>query len=186
MMSFDGMASFSRFSSPETYEAMGRIERAHRSIAEAARTSIIDAKLPERLWEHAIKAAIYLANRLPTKANNENQCPFDKFAQHFGFDILNDISSVRMWGCKAYVHLKGNRLPDRARKMLPRAEERRLVGWIGDSGHICEVYLPQKNKVISARGVRFFENAAIGNKVNAICDPIRDEGDRIPETINTG
>ena len=104
MLSFDGMALFSSLSPLETHEAMGRIEKAHRSIVEAATTFIIDAKLPETLWEHAIEAATYLANQPATKANTDNQCPFDKFGQYLGFDIPNNISSVRTWGCKAYMY----------------------------------------------------------------------------------
>ena len=174
------------FSPPETHEPMGRIERAHRTIAEAARTSLIEAKLPEKLWEHAMKAAVYLANRLPTKANAKNQAPFDKLAEYLGFDMKNDLSFIRTWGCKAYVHLKGNRHPDRARKMLPRAEEGRLVGWIGDAGHVYQVYLPDKNKVIRARDVRFIEGATDDDTVQAICEPIRDDGDGVPNAVNTG
>ena len=176
-----------RFSPPETHEPMGRIERAHRTIAEAARTSLIEAKLPEKLWEHAMNAAIYLANRLPTKVNADDQAPRDKFAEYLGFEFPNDLSFIRIWGCKAFVHLKGNRQPDRARKMLPRAEEGRLVGWIGDAGHIYQIYLPHKNKVIRARDVRFIENAGVDDdKVEAVCEPIHDEGDQVPKVVNTG
>ncbi|RDA89951.1 hypothetical protein CP533_6843 [Ophiocordyceps camponoti-saundersi (nom. inval.)] len=44
-------------------------------------------------------------------------------------------------------------------KIAPRAKEGRLVGIEGLYGHIYKIYLPEEDKIIRARDVRFYNPA---------------------------
>jgi hypothetical protein len=49
---------------PYTAEPNGIIERISGYVNDIARVMMIDAKLPEKLWPHAVETAIYTINRL--------------------------------------------------------------------------------------------------------------------------
>ena len=61
----------------------------------------------------------------------------------------------------AYVHLKGKRKglkkPGKSQKMALRAVKGYLIGYKGLRGHIFKIWQPEKNIVIRARDVRFFD-----------------------------
>ena len=53
---------------PKTPEQNGVAERLNRTLLEATRALLLDAKLPQRFWDEAISTAAYLRNRSPTTA----------------------------------------------------------------------------------------------------------------------
>lgn len=65
---FDEKRVFREKSAPYAQDQDGVSERSIRTIIEKARTMIINANLPVHLWPEAMAAAVYIANRLPTKA----------------------------------------------------------------------------------------------------------------------
>ena len=75
----------------------GVAERSIRTIIERARTMLINAGLPAKLWLEALSAACYITNRLPTKAL-QGKAPFEAWHKR-----KPDISNLRIYGCDAYV-----------------------------------------------------------------------------------
>ena len=52
---------------PKTPQQNGVSERMNRTLVEAVRSMLVDAKLPHRFWAEALSTAAYLINRSPTK-----------------------------------------------------------------------------------------------------------------------
>ena len=107
-------------SAPYAQDQDGVAERSIRTILEMARTMMIHANLPHRLWPEVISAACYIKNRLPTKAL-DGKTPHE--AWH---GKKPDLSNLRIYDCDAYVvdydaKAKG--------KMAPRSWAGTLVGF---------------------------------------------------------
>lgn len=51
----------------------------NRSITEKSRTILNAAQLTKNFWGEAVLTATYLINRIPTKALNNKQTPFEKW-----------------------------------------------------------------------------------------------------------
>ena len=68
-------------SAPYAQDQDGVAERSIRTVLERARTMLIHANLPHRLWPEAIAAACYITNRLPTKAL-EKKTPYEAWHGH--------------------------------------------------------------------------------------------------------
>jgi Pol polyprotein len=141
-----------------TSEQNGRSERAGRTIMEAARTSLIQANLPEFLWPYAEESAVYVINLLPTSSNPNNQSPHERLCQFLNLTDASQpyIRHLRTFGCTAYVHIKAETRVQ-SQKMAPRAEKGFLVGYEGLHGHIYKVYIPSQHTIVRARDVRFYE-----------------------------
>ena len=63
-----------------------------------------DESFPRSQWEAVFQTAVYLANRLPTRAKN-GESPYKLW---LGKEA--ELSHLREIGCKAYVHKE---LPDK-------------------------------------------------------------------------
>ena len=57
----------------------GCAERYNRTVCEAARSMIIQAGLPKAFWAEAVSAAVYVRNRVPTRAFKEQVTPYDQW-----------------------------------------------------------------------------------------------------------
>ena len=53
---------------PKTPQQNGVAERMNRTLVEAVRSMLSDAKLPKCFWAEALATAVYLRNRSPTNA----------------------------------------------------------------------------------------------------------------------
>ena len=53
---------------PDTPQQNGMIERCNRTLMNMGRSMISNSSLPKSLWMHALKTAMYLLNRVPSKA----------------------------------------------------------------------------------------------------------------------
>ncbi|RDA95894.1 hypothetical protein CP533_5228 [Ophiocordyceps camponoti-saundersi (nom. inval.)] len=87
-----------------------------------------------------------MQNMLPSSTNPKNQSPIEIVMAAIRVPYKYSIKYIRSWGYKSA-------------KMAPRAKEGRLVGIEGLYGHIYKIYLPEKDKIIRARDVRFYNPA---------------------------
>jgi hypothetical protein len=98
------------------------------------------------LWGEAVKHAVYLKNRTPTIALDE-QTPFEAF-----FGKKPNLEGLHEFGAKVWVHnAKGSKLDGRL-----------VIGcWVGfdetSSGH--RIYWPDKHSVSVERSVKFDNDA---------------------------
>ena len=128
---------------PDTPE-QSKSERAGRLLTEKARSMMVEAGLPDELWNEAYMAAGYTGNRTPTK-RFDWKTPFEMFTRS-----KPGLAHMHPFGCRAYV--VQHKIP-KLEKMQPRAVLGYLVGY--DSTNIFRVWMPSKERVIRTRDVRF-------------------------------
>ncbi len=74
-----------QLTTPYTPQQNGVSERKNRSIMEMARCMLHEKELPKNLWAEAASTAVFLLNRLPTRAVKE-KTPFEAW-----FDYKLDL-----------------------------------------------------------------------------------------------
>lgn len=71
-------------------------ERVNRTVEDAARSILIQAKLPECLWPFALKHVMYVRNRVPHSTTGTT--PYTLFTGE-----KPDLKHIKVFGCAAYV-----------------------------------------------------------------------------------
>ena len=84
-------------SAPYAQDQDGVAERFIRTIIHRARTMLIHAGLPSKLWPKTLSTPCYITNRLLTKAL-ERKTLFEAW-----YKRKPDISNLRVYGCDAYI-----------------------------------------------------------------------------------
>jgi hypothetical protein len=131
---------------PYTPEQNGKAERLNRTLMERVRAMLQDTKLPNSLWAEAVTTANYIRNRSPV--NGATKTPLELF-----FGKKPDISQMRTFGAKAYVHI-----PKALRQKLdPVSRKGIFVGYAADS-KAYRVLMDDTNKIEVSRNVSFDES----------------------------
>ncbi|KAL4304119.1 hypothetical protein GQ457_10G006780 [Hibiscus cannabinus] len=99
---------------PYTPQQNGIVERRNRTVMAMTRSLLRSTHLPARFWGEAVRHAVYLLNRLPTRVLG-NRTPFEALMGR-----RPHLTHLRVFGCVAYVknttpHLK--KLDDRSSPM---------------------------------------------------------------------
>ncbi|XP_044510120.1 probable LRR receptor-like serine/threonine-protein kinase At3g47570 [Mangifera indica] len=74
----------------------GVAERRNRTLLDMVRSMLSSSKLPKSLWVEALKTAVYILNRVPTKAVSKT--PFELFK-----GWKPSLRHIRVWGCPSEV-----------------------------------------------------------------------------------
>jgi hypothetical protein len=131
---------------PYTPQQNGVVERRNQSVVEMARCLLKAMKVPSVFWGEAVRTAIYLLNRSPTKALN-NITPFE--AWH---GVKPKVSHLKIFGCVAHVKQVGpgiGKLSDRSKRMV-------FIGYeSGTKGF--RLFDPSTNRLVVNRDVIFDE-----------------------------
>jgi transposase InsO family protein len=96
----------------------GVVERSHRTLMSRERSIRSDANLPPSLWGECILTAVYLKNRMPTKAL-EDKTPYEVWTGH-----KPDLSHLREIGCRAFILIQNRHVA----KIYNRSVKCVLVG----------------------------------------------------------
>ncbi|GMF49556.1 unnamed protein product [Phytophthora fragariaefolia] len=83
----EGLAT--EMSEPEAHNQNGVMERTHRTLADTARSLMLQAKLPHYLWEYAIRSAVHTRNRVISRSD-PTMTPFELF-----WDSKPDLKFVK-------------------------------------------------------------------------------------------
>lgn len=130
---------------PQNPNMNGVAERANRTVVEAARAMLHKAHMAQTFWAEAVNTAVYIKNRVLTKAVKA-KTPFEAW-----FQRKPSIKHMRIFGAKAYAHI-----PDEFRRKFDRKTKLcRLLGYEANGGY--RLYDPEDRKVIISRDVRFDE-----------------------------
>ena len=132
---------------PKTPEQNGVAERLNRTLVEAVRAMLIQAKLPQRFWVEALATAVYLHNRSPTKGVTD-MTPFEAWT-----GVKPNVSHLRSFGCTVYAHIP----KDERRKLDPKSKKCVLLGY-GTETKGYRLYDPQSSRVMYSRDVKFNES----------------------------
>ncbi|TPX13082.1 uncharacterized protein E0L32_006508 [Thyridium curvatum] len=149
-----------------THQPNGHAERSGGVIRTKANAMLFDAGLPTDLASEAYKAATYLYNRSPRRANGwkSPEETIRQWCQENGHWIpggLNqpDLSHIKEYGSKAHC-LKDeyhNATISTKAKHQPRTEIGYLVGY--EDTNIWRIWIPEKRKVVPLRDVTFEEGS---------------------------
>ena len=84
-----------------------------RGLDARTREILANTRMPEELWPWAYQHAIWLRNRLTTRANPDHKTPWEMI-----YDVLPDLSVEKTWGSRVYVTIphetQGPKLHQRA------------------------------------------------------------------------
>jgi transposase InsO family protein len=112
----------------DTPQHNGIAERLNRMLLEKVRAMLHDSGLPRALWGEAVRHAVWLKNRTPTKAL-DGGTPFEAATGK-----KPDLSRARVWGSRVWVRVEAST------KLGGRVEEGRWVGIDDGSENGCRVY----------------------------------------------
>ena len=130
-----------------TPQSNGVAERANRTLMEKARSMLEEAGLERKYWAEAVQTAVHLKNRSPTKAV-KGKTPEEAWS-----GIKPDLSELKVFGCKAYMHVN----KEKRTKLDAKSKELTFVGYSTESKAYRLVDL-KDGKLYKSRDVTFFEN----------------------------
>ena len=129
---------------PESSAQNGVAERSFRTLLDHVRALLIAANLPKSLWPLAFAHAVYLKNRLPTKALR------DVVPEEVWTGKKPDLSDLQPWGCKCWVLTSATRRS----KLDPKSEPMHFVG-IPRNSKAWLFYDPRSRRVGKSRNIIF-------------------------------
>lgn len=148
-----------RTSAPYWSQQNGLPKRAGKALMDSARATCLETGLPYTVWPFFMEVSVYVNNMLPSSTNKDFKSPIEMMFEQIRVDYDFSVKHIQTWGCIAYVK-KPEQEKVRSENMSAKASQDFLVGSGGLNGHIYKVYLPDQNKVVRARDVRFRETTA--------------------------
>ena len=134
---------------PYTPQQNGVVERRNRTVVEMARCLLKSKKVPGEFWGEAVRTAVYLLNRAPTRSL-QGRTPYEAW-----YNKKPKVHHLRTFGCVAHVKKVGpgiSKLSDRSTMMV-------FIGYeTGTKGY--RFYEPVTKKLHISRDVMFEENRA--------------------------
>ena len=131
---------------PHTPEQNGIAERYNGTIVPSMRAVMRHHGVPKDWWCFAMEHVNEVLNMIPTRAMD------DRSSVYMWTGKLPDVSKLRVFGCLAYAHLDGIKLP----KLAPRAIPCVYLGHVTD-GDGYKLWNWSTDKTIVCRSVEFFE-----------------------------
>ena len=163
---------------PRTPQQNGVAERYNRTVCDRARTMLLAAGLPVRFWEHSVRYACWLTNRLPTSALEGDVSPY--FALR---GQVPNLARAKVFGCLAHVWTQPG-LRGKKRKFGPRAQWAVFIG-IPPESKGWELFIPATGEVGHlSRDVHFHEGLRL--KVYVTRMKASPDGSRVPEPDTRG
>ncbi|KAJ7961810.1 Retrovirus-related Pol polyprotein from transposon TNT 1-94 [Quillaja saponaria] len=135
-----------QYTMPGSPEQNGVAERRNRTLKDMMRSMMSRSNLPEYLWGEAIKIALYILNRVPSKAVPKT--PFELWTGR-----KPSLNHFRVWGCPAEVRIYN----PNERKTDPRSTRYYFIGY-PDHSKGYRFYCPaQGAKVMESQTAKFLE-----------------------------
>ncbi|KAG8492662.1 hypothetical protein CXB51_010306 [Gossypium anomalum] len=123
-------------------------ERKNRSLMDMARCLLFEKNLPKTMWAEAVNTAVYIQNRLPTKAL-AHKTPFEAW---FGFKP--SLAHMKVFGCLCYSQVPAVKRDKLSKRAVPGI----LTGYsMVKKGY--RILDPLTNKIQVSRDVVFDEKA---------------------------
>nr|GEW78099.1 copia protein [Tanacetum cinerariifolium] len=138
------------FSNARTPQQNRVVERSNRTLIEAARTMLADAKLPVTFWAEVVNTACYVQNKVLIN-KSQIKTPYELFNS-----ITPAIGFVRPFGCHVMIL---NTL-DHLRKFNAKGDEDYFIGY-SMSSKAFRVFNKRTKKVKENMHVDFLENKLI-------------------------
>ena len=158
------------FSAAGVPQQNGIVERKNRTLVEAGKTMLAEAKLPKYFWAHAVNTACFTQNRsLITKVHNKT--PYELWRGR-----APNIAFLKIFGCKCYILYNGK---EHRGKFDAKADEGIFLGYAKHS-KAYSVFNKTSLKVIESVHVTFDEHDLFGPHLAPV------EANDFVESIDTG
>nr|GFA35311.1 retrovirus-related Pol polyprotein from transposon TNT 1-94 [Tanacetum cinerariifolium] len=138
------------FSNARTPQQNGVAERRNRTLIEAARTMLVDAKLPVTFWAEAVNTACYVQHRVLVN-KSQNKTPYELFNGR-----TPDIGFFKPFGCHVMIL---NTL-DHLGKFEAKGDKGYFIGY-SMSSKAFRVFNKRTRRVEESLHVELLENNAI-------------------------
>ncbi|KAL8145114.1 hypothetical protein AgCh_003359 [Apium graveolens] len=135
-----------QFTAPYSPQQNGVVERRNRTMMEMARSLLREMKLPNYFCGEAVRHAIYLLNRLPTRAVS-GITPYEAWCKRKPY-----LEHIRVFGCLAYMNVPTVNLKKLDNRSLPVIHLRKEPGT-----KAYRLYNPVTKTVHVSRDVFFVE-----------------------------
>ena len=134
------------FSSPYSPAQNGVAEQTWRRIFEMARCMLTTGGIPKKYWTYAVSSAVYITNRIGTKANVEGRSPYELWKGK-----KPSVRHMRIFGSRAFVHSEVG-----VKKLDVKARKGVFLGYDAKSRSYL-VLLDSTRNVVRSRSVVFDE-----------------------------
>ncbi|GJW48913.1 zinc finger, CCHC-type containing protein [Tanacetum coccineum] len=131
---------------PYTPQQNGVVEQRNRTVVEMTRSLLKNMNLPDSLWTEAVRHAVYLLNRLPTKAMRDIT-PYEGWKKR-----KPNLQYFKISGCLAFVKKVGGHLTKLEDMSIPMVH---LGMELGSKAYM--LYNPKSKRIVVARDVSFDE-----------------------------
>ena len=138
---------------PGSPDQNGVAERRNRTLVDMVRSMLSNSNLPQFLWTDALKIAVYILNRVPTKA-----VPKTPFEIWKGWKP--SLRHMRVWGCPSEVRIYN----PHEKKLDPRTLSGFFIGYAKMSKGY-RFYCPSHStRIVESRNAKFLENDMINGR----------------------
>ncbi|KAL4376734.1 hypothetical protein GQ457_02G021410 [Hibiscus cannabinus] len=136
-----------QYTMPGSPDQNGVAERRNRNLMDMVRSMLSGSKLPKSLWVEALKTAVYILNRVPTKAVPKT--PFELFK-----GWKPSLRHIRVWGCPSEVRIYN----PQEKKLDPRTISGYFIGY-AEKSKGYRFYCPSNStRIVESRNAKFLEN----------------------------
>ena len=135
-----------QYTMPGSPDQNGVAERRNRTLLDMVRSMLSSSKLPKFLWTEALKTAVYILNRVPTKTVPKTP-----------FELLKgwkpSLRHMRVWGCSSEVRIYN----PQEKKLDPRTISGYFIGY-AEKSKGYRFYCPSHStRIVESRNAKFLE-----------------------------
>ena len=139
-----------QYTMPDSPDQNGVAERRNRTLLDMVRSMLSNSNLPKYLWTEALKTAVYILNRVPTKAVQKT--PFELWK-----GWKPSLRHMRIWGCPSEVRIYN----PQEKKLDPRTVSGYFIGY-AEKSKGYRFYCPSHTtRIVESRNAKFLEDDVI-------------------------
>ncbi|KAF1830687.1 hypothetical protein BDW02DRAFT_608322, partial [Decorospora gaudefroyi] len=128
-------------------------QRANGITEDRARSVLIAANLPMKLWPYAVKYMARIHNLVSNSNFPDRVTPLEVWNRAIGYpNPVPNVAKLHQFGHVGYTHIPAQKRV-RGDKFAPRAHKGHLVGMIGE--HIYQMWIPELEEIIVTASVKF-------------------------------
>ncbi|KAL8139920.1 hypothetical protein V2J09_005941 [Rumex salicifolius] len=143
----------------------GVAERRNRTLLEVVRAMMSKTNLPRSLWMHALMTAVYVANRVPSKAVSKT--PFELWK-----GWKPSLRHLHIWGCPAEARIYN----PQEKKLDSKTISGFFIGYASKSKGY-KFYCPSHStRIVETGNAKFLEDGEVSGRIDeVIINEIREE-----------
>ena len=162
-----------QYTMPGTPQQNGVAERRNRTLMDMVRSMISNSSLPKSLWTYALKTAVYLLNRIPSKAVPKT--PFELWTGR-----KPSLRHLHVWSCPAEARMYN----PHEKKLDSRTVSGYFIGY-PEKSKGYRFYCPNhSSRIIETGNARFIENGEVSGSTDKQIVDINEIRVNVPLPIN--